>query len=119
MGDYVCNQGLTDMTLQIATTSSGLEALYVFYEAAANPGVPSGCFRMTGAYDPTTGALRFRAGSWIVHPTGYLTVDLDGVVDLAAGRYEGRVRGFNCTRFTLRRSDRAPVIDHPCFQGFS
>lgn len=120
VGEYVCNQGLTGLTLSISQRSIDdaapeIRAVFVFYEAAANPGVPDGCFEMSGRYDPATGALDFAAGSWIHRPFDYFTVDLEGRIDPAEGRYAGQVLGANCTYFDLRRADGPPARDHACY----
>ena len=116
VGEYVCNQGLTGLTLRVRDTSEGPRAVFVFYEAAANPGVPDGCFEMAGRFDAETGALDFIAGVWIHRPRTYVTVDLTGEADLATGGYHGVVHGPNCGAFTLQRGAPAPGRDHPCFK---
>lgn len=116
VGEYVCNQGLTGLTLRIDEAPSGIRAVFVFYEAAANPGVPDGCFEMSGRYDPASGGLDFVAGRWIHRPLDYYTVDLEGRLDPSGGRYIGDVHGFNCTTFDVIRREAAPALDHPCFE---
>lgn len=55
VGTYVCSQGLTGLTLSIAEatpTPTQARALFHFYADPSNPRVPTGCFTMTGQYDP-------------------------------------------------------------------
>ena len=77
-GEYICNQGLTGMTLLITRVEPDIRAVFAFYELAENPGVPDGCFEMAGSFDPSTGRLDFAAGRWIHRPEQYFTVDLEG-----------------------------------------
>jgi hypothetical protein len=103
-GEYVCNQGRTGLTLTIGRSDEdGVRALFHFYAAPGNPGVPQGCFEMAGRYDPASGDLRLKGGRWLLRPPGYVAVDFTGNVDAAGDRFEGRVTGFNCTIFRLSR----------------
>lgn len=117
-GAYVCNQGVTGLTLSVAVDgaskepggTSAVRALFEFYAVAENPDVPAGCFEMVGDYEPESGRLNLTATRWLKRPENYVTVDLLGAVDAEAARYAGAVRGFNCGGFDL---SRAPALSAP------
>jgi len=110
-GTYTCAQGLTGITLTIAeATPTSARALFHFYADARNPGVPTGCFTMSGAYRPGDGTLRLRGREWIIKPPEYQTVGFYGVVDALGSAFSGNVHGPGCTRFALTRID-APGED--------
>lgn len=116
-GTYVCGQGLTRMTLRIESAGAEVFALYAFYAHEDNPDVPSGCYETIGRLDAETGLLRFNAGAWRLQPGGYITVDLEGAPDLAAGVFTGEIYSPNstCTWFDLVRSEPQPIVDDLCF----
>lgn len=116
-GEYFCNQGLTGMTLEIARAEpdAELRAIFVFYEVDANPGVPDGCYEMSGRYDPASGHVVLTAGAWIRRPIGYVTVDLDGALDQSGETFSGAVFGYNCTTFELHRAAAPAPSDHACY----
>lgn len=103
-GEYVCNQGLTAITLTISRSDpSDVRALFHFYAAPSNPGVPTGCFDMSGTYDPASGRLVLKGGNWLLRPPNYYVVDFVGQIDPATGRFTGRAEGPGCTVFSLSR----------------
>ena len=110
VGQYVCGQGTTALTLSIAAARP--RALFHFYPAPSNNTVPEGCFEMESSYDADTGRIALTAGAWISRPDGYVTVDLEGQVSADGGTMTGKVIGPYCKTFTLRRvaasSPRAP-----------
>ena len=110
-GEYTCNQGLTGVTLTITRGEpDDVQALFHFYEAPSNRGVPDGCFEMAGRFDPASGELRLEGGRWLLRPRGYIVVDFIGRLEAASGRFDGRVEGYNCTTFRLtRRPSPLPV----------
>jgi hypothetical protein len=71
-GTYDCSQGVTGLTLTIKagktveTTMHTLSATFDFYAVAANRGVPSGSFSMSGYYFP--GGIDLQPGKWISQP---------------------------------------------------
>ncbi|TDR93996.1 hypothetical protein [Enterovirga rhinocerotis] len=114
-GEYVCNQGLTGLTLSITRGNpQDVRALFHFYEAPTNPGVPTGCFEMEGSFDPVTGRLALQAGRWLLRPEGYVTVDFLGHVARDGRRFEGRVAGLNCTTFELARRPSPSPVPRAC-----
>lgn len=110
-GEYTCNQGLTGVTLTVTRGDPGdVRALFHFYEAPSNPGVPQGCFEMAGRFDSASGTLRLLGGRWLLQPPGYIVVDFIGNLEAEGGRFDGRVEGYNCTTFRLeRRPSPLPV----------
>lgn len=108
-GEYVCNQGLTGVTLTVTRGEPrDVRALFHFYEAPGNPGVPTGCFEMAGSYDPGSGELRLEGGRWLLRPATYVAVDFNGRLDPVTGRFEGQVDGPGCSSFRLARR-RSPL----------
>ena len=115
VGQYVCGQGTTALTLSIAAARP--RALFHFYPAPSNNTVPEGCFEMESSYDADTGRIALTAGAWISRPDGYVTVDLEGQVSADGGTMTGKVIGPYCETFALRRvavsSPRAPGTCQP------
>lgn len=119
-GRYTCNQGVTGVTLTVeAATARGAIALFHFYADPSNPGVPSGCFRMSGRFDARTGRLQLKGGRWLLRPYGYLTVDFTGEIDPAGETFVGQVTGYNCTRFELSRRPAPVPVPAQCFEAIS
>lgn len=113
VGTYVCSQGLTGLTLSIAqATPTQARALFHFYADPRNPKVPTGCFTMTGQYDPASGRLQLKGGDWLLKPGGYRVVHFDGHVDPQGRRFNGKVSGgSSCKQFDLARA--APPTEAP------
>lgn len=110
-GTYHCGQGLTGLTLIVSPAQGeNVPALFFFYSIAQNPGVPEGCYEMSGTYNPETGEASFVAQRWLLQPPGYVTVNLQGTLDKAAPEINGTVDGPGCAEFWLHRSDDA---SHP------
>lgn len=107
-GQYDCNQGLTGLSLFVAQPSQGrLKTVFFFYPTAENPGVPEGCFEMSGRYDGATGDVQLVAGRWLLRPEGYVTVNLSAALDTDTAEIAGIVNGPGCTEFLLRRTTAA------------
>lgn len=106
VGTYVCAQGLTGLTLSITdATPTNARALFHFYADPRNPRVPTGCFSMTGTYDPGSGRLQLKGKDWLLRPGGYRVVHFDGQVDAEGRRFSGTVSGAPaCKQFDLGRS---------------
>lgn len=105
VGTYVCAQGLTGLTLSITeATPTRASALFHFYADPRNPRVPTGCFTMTGAYDPASGHLKLKGNDWLLKPGGYRVVHFDGHVDAEGRSFTGKVSGgSSCKQFDLGR----------------
>ncbi len=113
VGTYVCAQGLTGLTLSIVeATPTRARALFHFYADPRNPRVPTGCFTMTGHYDPASGRLQLKGQDWLLKSPGYRVVHFDGHVDAEGRRFTGKVSGASsCKQFDLGRS--APPATPP------
>lgn len=110
IGTYSCAQGITSLKLTIfARSVSDITAIFSFSAHPSNPSVPSGSFRMIGSYSPPSsrnisGQLTFNGGEWINRPTGYITVDLQGLVFFPESRIIGNVLTQGCSSFDVRKS---------------
>jgi hypothetical protein len=116
-GSYDCAQGLTGINLTVRQGFGvTVEAVFHFYAVAQNPGVPTGCFRMLGRYDPDTRAfvLETDESQWIVQPRGYVTVNFRGQLGPDGGGMRGQVIGPGCTQFSLQRLERPPLAPAQC-----
>ena len=113
-GRYICNQGLTRLTLTVTPSEAGtVQAVFRVYPVEGNPGVADGCFAMSGALSGDQ--LHLEARSWLYRPPGYVTVDLTGTVNPADMSLTGSIIGPNCTTFSLSRvsSDPDPEMCRP------
>jgi hypothetical protein len=103
-GSYVCNQGLTNLTLTITRKGSAdLTAVFAFSEHPDNPGVPSGSFNMVGTFDPNGDVVELNATDWIRKPPGFETVDLEGVLDPTQIHIDGEVLAIGCSSFSVSK----------------
>lgn len=116
-GRYDCAQGITGVTLTIRESMDGeAEGLFLFYAVAENPGVPTGCYRLRGRYDPASREVRLVSDEtqWLWRPENYVTVNFVGRMEASGGRMRGIVQGPGCTAFDLRRVEDAPPAPEPC-----
>lgn len=111
-GNYLCGQGDTALTLTLgpAGPKGEVSGLFHFNALKKNPGVPEGCFTMTGTYDRQSREVKLTAGRWLLWPWGYVSVNLEGRVGPDGRRLGGRVIGPFCTSFALRRTGPAPAV---------
>ena len=103
VGTYTCPQGLTQLDLQIGSTSANdiTDAIFGFDFA---PGAVTGSFHLRGVFDPEALTAVFVAGSWIVRPHGWLTVGMQGTVALSTMTYAGRITYPACRSFSVTRT---------------
>jgi hypothetical protein len=102
-GHYVCAQGRTELTLVIEDLQGNdVSAIFEFdYPGGGGNHTPaSGSFRMHGAFDARTRALRLDGDRWIEQPDGYVMVGLVGTVS-KSGTIDGTVKGPGCSTFYL------------------
>jgi Protein of unknown function (DUF3592) len=100
-GFYSCAQGDTGLEVTLRRLGQGrLEGTLSFFPLPANPGVPRGCYRVTGQAD-ATGGIEIRGGPWVRQPPGYYAVDLTGRVG-EDGSLSGRVIADACSQFQLQ-----------------
>lgn len=103
VGTYACAQGLTGLTLSLLNAINGsVDGIFNLYAVPSNPNVPSGSFRMQGTYD-ASGNVTLRATDWINQPSGYSTVDLNGVISEDFTTYSGNVLTNGCSTFSLTK----------------
>ena len=83
-GKYVCGQGVTGARLILS--EDGSRGVFHFYALPENPGVPEGCYQVTGIFNNVTGALATLA------PFG---VDVSSGVEFPSGGKDPRlIRAF-------------------------
>ncbi|MGX9963302.1 hypothetical protein ACVFYP_08255 [Roseomonas sp. F4] len=100
-GSYVCGQGVTGLHLRLrARGDGGLVGLFHFHPLPDNPVAAEGCFEVAG--QPRGDAVTLSAGTWLLRPENYVTVDLEARLG-KDGTLSGQVEGPGCDRFTLRR----------------
>ena len=101
-GQYVCAQGVTDLTLTINVDQAGnAHALFEFHADPRNPNVPRGCFEMSGNED-NSGHVSLVPGAWRLRPNDYVTVGLTG--DLRVhGSFTGQIDSPGCGAFVLEQ----------------
>ena len=107
-GTYECAQGLTGLSLHISPDAGGLRALFHFYAVPANPGVPEGCYEMSGRYDPATRQLDLIGGRWLKWPLFYVAVDVSGALAADGAELRGQIVSPLCTVFVVRRTTPSP-----------
>lgn len=110
-GRYICNQGVTAITLDIASAAipdqnSRLTATFRFGPVRENPGVPVGAFTMSGEYDARTRQVVLRGQRWIDRPSGYEMVDLRGRLATSGDLISGSVPFEGCGRFQVTRREQ-------------
>jgi len=92
-GTYVCQQGVTNLTLSLQTGLYGdVFGVFSFSANASNRAVPSGQFRVSGRLQGNR--LFLKAGDWISQPPGYTPLDVDGIIDLVEKSYTGTLCGY-------------------------
>ncbi|MFE3328950.1 serine/threonine-protein kinase [Streptomyces sp. NPDC059176] len=104
LGSYVCNQGITGLSLNVEDEGGGdVSAVFSFFPAPSNPLVPRGSFAMSGTY--RNGRLVLDATHWIVRPPDYLMVNLLARYDPdTPDHLDGTVYGAGCSSFSVARS---------------
>ena len=116
-GTYDCAQGLTGLNLTVRQFfGDSVEAVFHFYAVPQNPGVPTGCFKMSGRLDPATGEffLESDESRWLVQPPNYVVVNFRGMLSRDGRAMRGQVDGPGCTRFALQRLERPPLAPEAC-----
>lgn len=118
VGTYSCGQGRTALILSIQPgTATPLSARFHFGASADNPSVPSGCFIMSGAYQPGSGGFLLMGDTWLHQPADYVTVDLEGRYIGEPEALRGQVRGPGCRGFELRRAASPTFDEAACRAG--
>ncbi|HJQ56019.1 MAG TPA: hypothetical protein VJ890_03895 [Vineibacter sp.] len=121
-GKYDCAQGITGVTITIREAAdSGAEGLFLFYAVPENPGVPTGCYRLQGRYDPGSREVRLSSddSQWLWRPPTYVTVNFVGKMEGFGSRMRGLVKGPGCSAFFLERVPSAPPAPEPCVRAMN
>jgi hypothetical protein len=115
-GTYTCAQGLTALDMTIDQPTPGrLRALFHFTAVPSNPDVPEGCFLMTGTFDPASRQVTLRPDRWLLQPSGYVMVEMNGRLDDAGQVLAGQVSPVaGCTTFALFRVAMPPARSASC-----
>jgi hypothetical protein len=93
--------------------------LFHFYALRENPGVPEGCFEMTGTFERNHNEVSLGAEGWLLHPPGYVTVDLAGQLDATGKHFSGSITGPGCGGFDLIRVGGPRRVADACHSGES
>jgi hypothetical protein len=107
-GKYNCRQGITALQLTIDVTGSGdASAIFAFGPHEANPGLPSGAYRMIGTVRELGTKLQVRLAPdrWIDQPDGYMMVGINADSDPARRRLTGWITDEGCSGVEVRRVD--------------
>lgn len=105
-GTYICNQGLSAVTLTLDVDRSGnATARYDFGPVPSNPTVPEGSYRLTGVVQRQPGggfSGELDATEWIVRPSGYFMVPLS--IESGDGKtMTGTIKHTSCSQFQTTR----------------
>lgn len=108
-GSYVCNQGLTRLSLTLRPLPGGdgnrMEAEFVFSADPDNPSVPPGSFRLTGSLNPASRLIVLKQDRWLEQPAdpNYHMVDMEGRLIIGEGQamIRGRVTTYGCQDFAV------------------
>jgi len=105
-GRYVCPQGITAISLTLASKDHAIDATFEFGPLPENPSVPHGSYTMHGV------AKRLRDGEfavvlepdhWIEQPPGYLMVGLEATTSAEHRVLRGRITDARCAEIELSR----------------
>jgi hypothetical protein len=103
-GKYVCVQGVTALNLRIIESpSGGIAATFRFGPLPENPSVPKGSYLMEGSFEAKSRRLVLKGVRWLDDSSGYLMVDLDGLLATNGQRISGKVPFAGCSNFMLER----------------
>lgn len=106
-GTYICNQGLSSVTLTIDVDHhNNATARYDFGPVPSNPTVPTGAYLLTGVLQPETGGFTGELvdSEWIQRPSNYFMVPLS--IETTDGKtMTGTIRHPSCRAFTATRTE--------------
>ena len=104
-GNYFCAQGMTSLTIQFLKSEPNSQAVAIFKFGPSHDdqSIPFGAFLLTGTADLSGGKLELQPLSWLTQPPGYTMVGLSGTSSDGGNTFEGTIRGFKCTDFSISR----------------
>jgi predicted aspartyl protease len=105
-GNYVCAQGVTNLTIQFLRPESGSQAaaIFEFGPSPDNPSIPSGAFLLQGTIDLNGGRLDLQPLTWLSQPPRYGMVGLSGTSGDGGNTFEGMIlNGNRCSVFSISR----------------
>jgi hypothetical protein len=112
-GKYNCRQGVTGV--HVVLSEDGSRALFHFYGVPENPGVPEGCFTMSGSFDAASGKLNLNADKWIVRLRNHMTAGVSGELDASGQNFAGRIVGVSgCTNILMSRAPSPRPLPAAC-----
>jgi hypothetical protein len=115
-GKYQCRQGITGV--HMVFSQDGSRALFHFYGTPENPGVPEGCFSMSGFFDPASRTINLTAGQWLLRPRNYNTANISGGLDGSGQIFAGQILGPpGCTAIIMRREPTPRPLPNVCERG--
>jgi hypothetical protein len=80
-GTYTAGQGLTGVVVVLeAVDNTRLKGRFIFFPDNSNPSVPSGHYTMGGSVNPVSGKITMKGLQWVIRPSGYIFVDLSGLI---------------------------------------
>ncbi len=118
-GSYVCAQGSTGLNLTINSQSEGnFSGYFHFFPQRKNLLAKEGCYTVSGHIDEQNYVI-IEAGRWITRPEGYVTVGLDGSLEVLSKSLAGKVvapyiLGTSCKTFRLKLRSLRPDVDSLC-----
>lgn len=109
VGSYLCQQGLTALTLTIEPDGARWSGIFAFGPNKDNKAVPNGAYRLV--ITETEAGFHMEPGAWIEQPAGYTAVALNGAISDDLTMLAGDVAFDGCTRFATER--RTPMAAAP------
>ena len=105
-GWHQCGRAKVGTSVTMRVDASGrVTGMREFYPTPADAQRANGSFRVSGAYQPATGAITLMAGDWINQPPGYGKCNFVGNVDSKGTIMTGTSPDCApaCAQFELRR----------------
>lgn len=102
VGNYICSQGSTGLTMNITSDSYSIKAIFEFYPLQQNSKAKSGSYSLTGQYSED-GSFVLQPKDWINRPEGYGMVGLSGKINDSFTELNGLIAHESCSNFQLRK----------------
>ena len=115
-GKYVCGQGVTGARLILS--QDGSQGVFHFYALPENPGVPEGCYQVTGVFNNATGGLAIVPGTWYLRPRRFQSAAFSGIVDESSQNFAGKIIAMEgCASVFLSRATPTRPLPSVCARG--